>query len=88
MNNPNSIREASSINFVYNNYNDLSSIKNTTYVDFKDKNLGNVAFVKDNSMPAFGEHLTAKYYVDQAFSNAAHGSPLIRLDPDEKLQLV
>ena len=41
-------------------------IKNTSHVDFNVKNLDNVRFVKVNSMPAVGEHLTAKYYVDKA----------------------
>ena len=41
-------------------------IKNTAHVDFNDKNLDNVRFVKVNSMPAVGEHLTAKHYVDNA----------------------
>ena len=49
------------------------------------KNLDNVRFVKVNSMPAVGEHLTAKYYVDNAISKAIDESSLLRLDTDEKL---
>ena len=37
-------------------------------------------------MPAFGEHLTAKFYVDIVISNAIDKPSLLRLDPDEKLK--
>ena len=40
-----------------------------------------------NIKPAVGEHLTAKFYVDYAFSNSVDESSLLRLDPDEKLKL-
>ena len=39
-------------------------------------------------MPAVAEHLTAKYYVDQAISNSVDESSVLKLDPDEKLKLV
>ena len=84
---PLSIREAASKNYVDNLFNDPSIIKNTTHVDFNDKNLDNVRFVKVNSMPAVGEHLTAKYYVDNAISNSIDEVSLLRLDPNEKLEL-
>ena len=83
---PISIREAASKKYVDNKVKDPSLIKNTAHVDFIDKNLDNVRFVKVNSMPAVGEHLTAKYYVDNAISNAIDESSLLRLDPDEKLK--
>ena len=83
---PISIREAASKNYVDKKFNDPSIIKNTAHVDFNDKNLDNVRFVKVNSMPAVGEHLTAKYYVDNAISKAIDESSLLRLDPDEKLE--
>ena len=63
-----SIREAASKIFVDTKFNDRSLIKNTSHVDFNDKNLDNVSFVEVNSMPAAVEHLSAKYYVDNAFS--------------------
>ena len=47
-------------------FNDPSEIKNTAHVDFHDKTLKNVRFVKVNSMPAVREHLTPKHYVNQA----------------------
>ena len=40
-----------------------------------------------NSMPAVGEHLTAKYYVDNAIFYHVNEPSLLRLDPDEKLKL-
>ena len=36
-------------------------------------------------MPAVGEHLTAKFYVDNAISNRVNEQSLLRLDIDEKL---
>ena len=83
---PISIGEPVSKQYVDNKFNDPSIIKNTAHVDFNDKNLDNVRFVKVNSMPAVGEHLTAKYYVDNAISKAIDESSLLRLDPDEKLE--
>ena len=71
--------------YVDNKFNDPSIIKNTAHVDFNDKNLDNVRFVKVNSMPAVGEHLTAKYYVDNAISDRVNEQSLLRLDPGEKL---
>ena len=84
---PISIREPASKIYVDNLFNDPSIIKNTAHVDFNDKNLDNVRFVKVNSMPAVGEHLTAKYYVDTAISNSVDESSLLRLDANEKLEL-
>ena len=74
-------------NFVDNKFNDPSKIRNTAHVDFNDENLDNVRFIKINSMPADGEHLAAKYFVDYAICNSVDESSLLRLDPDEKLKL-
>ena len=52
-------------NYVDKKFNDPFILKNNGHVDFNDKNLDNVRFVKVNSMPAVREHLTPKYYVDQ-----------------------
>ena len=82
---PISIREPAPKHYVDNKFMDPSIIKNTAHVDFNDKNLDNVRFVKVNSMPAVGEHLTAKYYVDKAISDGVNEHSLLRLDPDEKL---
>ena len=61
--------------------------KNRAHVEFNDKKFKNVRFVRVNSMPAVGENLTAKAYVDQAFSNYIEESSLLKLDLDEKLKL-
>ena len=69
--------------YVDSRLNDPSKIRNNTHVDFNDKNLDSVRFVKINSMPAVREHLTPKFHVDHATSE----SSLMRLDPDEWLKL-
>ena len=46
--------------FTDNKVNNSNILKNTAHVDFNDKNLDNVRFVKVNCMPATGEHLTVK----------------------------
>ena len=38
-------------------------------------------------MPAVREHLTPKFYVDQAISYWLDELPFLRLDPDEKVKL-
>ena len=63
---PKTIREVPTKNYVDKKLNDPSIIENTAHVDFNDKNLDNVRFVKVNSMPAVREHLTPRHYVDQA----------------------
>ena len=73
-------------NYVDNNFNDPSIIKNTNPVDFNDKDIDNVHSIKVNSFPTLEEHLTPKIYVNQAISNIVDES-LLRLDPDKKLKL-
>ena len=51
---------------VDNKFDDPSIIKNSNHVDFNDKNLHNVRFIKVKSFPAIPEHLTAKIYVNNA----------------------
>ena len=74
-------------NYVDKKFNDPSKIKNTTHVDFIDKNLDNVSFIKVKSFPAIPEHLTAKNYVDNVLSYSVDEWSFLRLDPDEKLNL-
>ena len=62
-------------------------MKNTAHVDFNDKNLDTVRFIKVNSFLTLAEHLTLKIYVDQAISDGIDEPSLLRLDPDEKLRL-
>ena len=77
------IREAASKKYVDDKYNDPSITKNTTHVDFSDKNLNNVHSIKVNSFPTLEEQLTPKSYVDQAAAESSFKS----LDHDEKLKL-
>ena len=62
-------------------------MKDTAHVEFNDKKLDKIRVLKVNSMPALGEHLTAKPYVDNAISNSVDASSLLGLDPEEKLKL-
>ena len=55
-------------NYVDIRLNDPSLIRNNAHVDFNDKNLDIVRFVKVNSMPAVREHLPPKYSIDQVIS--------------------
>ena len=80
---PINIREAASEKFV-DFFNDPSVIKNTGHVNCKNYNLDKVGFVRITSIPAVGEPLTAKFYVDTAISNSVEESFLLKLDPDEK----
>ena len=61
---PINVREAVSIYYFDCLFNDRGTTKNTANVDFKDKNLDNIRFIKNNSMPAVGDDLTSEYYVD------------------------
>ena len=85
--NPLSIRKAASKNYVDNKFNDPSITKNSTHVDFNDKNLDNVRFVKVNSLPAVREHLTPKIYVDETVSHSVNESSLSTVNHYETLRL-
>ena len=50
---PKTENELPTKNYVNKKFNDPSIVKNTTHVDFNDKNVDNVSFVEVNSMPAF-----------------------------------
>ena len=73
--------------YVDNKFNDPSIIRNNAHVDFNDKNLDNVRFVKVNSLPEVREHLTPKHYVENAISYRLDELSLLRLDPGEQLEL-
>ena len=45
-------------------FNDQSIVKNNVHIDFNDKNLDIVRFVKVNSYPAVKSHLTCNEYID------------------------
>ena len=84
---PISIRDACCKNYVDNLFNNPSIIKNTDQIDFNDKNLNNVHFIEVNSKPTLEEQLTPKIYVDQAILDGVNEPSLLRVDPDEKLNL-
>ena len=52
--------------------------KKTAHVDLNIINLDNVTSVNFNSLPAVGEHLTAKNFVNEAIPNSVHDSSLLR----------
>ena len=83
---PVSIGEAASKKYVGNFFNKHGILKKTGYVDSSDNKLDNVRFVKINSMPAVGEHLTTIFYVVQAISNSVDEYSFLLSDPDEKLK--
>ena len=74
-------------NYVDKKFNDPSIIKNKAHVDFNDKFLDDVRFIKVNIFPAISEHLTAKFFVDNAIPYSIDEPSLLRLDPEEKLNL-
>ena len=84
---PINIREACSKNYVDNLFNNPSIIKNTEHIDLNDRNITNARFIQVNQLPQIDNHLTAKLYVDNTISESVDESSLLRLDPDEKLNL-
>ena len=74
-------------NYVDNKFNDPSINRITALVDFNDQNIDYARFVKVNSMPSVRAHLTPKYYVDNAISYWLEELSLLRLDPNEELNL-
>ena len=84
---PINIREGVSKSFVYNNFHDPSILKNTTHVDFKNKKLNKTRFIKVIKLPDFPEHLTAKFFYDQAISDGVDEPSLLKIHLDKKLGL-
>ena len=80
---PKTILKIPTINYVVNKFNDSSILKNVDNVDFNDKDIDNVGWIKVNKWPRDAEHLTPKLYVD----NTIYESSLLRLHRDEKLNL-
>ena len=81
---PISIGEAKSKKYVDKNFKDPSIMKNTTHIDFNDKNLHNVRYINVNSFPTLEEQLTPKSFVDEAISDGVDEPSLLRLHLDEK----
>ena len=84
---PNTIIKLPTKNYVDNKFDDPSIIRTTDHVDFNNKNLDNVHTIKVNSLPTFEEQLTPKIYVDNAIFDGVNEQSLLRLDPEEKLNL-
>ena len=78
---PKTILEIPTKNYVDNKFNNPSVIKNTDHVDFNDKILDNVHFIKVNSYPTLDAQLTPKFYVDHCVDEGS----LLRLDPKGKI---
>ena len=76
------LRKPASKLYVDNKFKHQSIIKNTAHVEFNGQNLDNVRLVKINSMPAVGEHLTVKCYVDRAISKSVDEPTLERSNQD------
>ena len=65
---PMEISDAVSKSHADRGLNHASMIRLTCQVEFNDKTLHIVLFNKVNCKPAVGNHITAKYYVDNAVS--------------------
>ena len=80
---PINITDCCSKKYADNLFNDPSIIKNSAHLDLNDRNITNARFIQVNQLPQIDSHLTAKLYVD----NAIDESSLLRLNPNEKLDL-
>ena len=84
---PISIREAASKVYFDNLFDDPSIIKNNTHIDLNDRNITNARFNQVIQLPQIGSHLCAELYVDNAISDSVNETSLLRLDPDDNLDL-
>ena len=82
-----SIEEPVSKNYVDNEFNDPSILKNNEHIDLNDRNITNARFIQNNQLPQSDSHLTAKLFVDNAMFDGINEHSLLRLHPDEKLNL-
>ena len=71
-------RDAVCKSYVGSGFNDASIFINKAFNDFNVKNLDIIKFVRDNSMPAVGEYLAAKYYVEKTIFKIADELTLVR----------
>ena len=79
---PISFREAAEKNYADTFFNHRRVLKNTAQVGFNENNLDNFRLVKLNPVPGVEEHLTAKYYVDQAIPNSLDEPALLKKNLD------
>ena len=80
---PTNKQDAGSKNYVNNLFSDPSILKNTAHIDLNVRNITNARFIQVNQLCQIDSHLTPKLYVD----NTIDESSLLRLDPNEKLDL-
>ena len=85
---PKTILEIPTKNYVDNKFNDSSIIKNVDNVDFNDKDIDNVGWIKVNKWPRDGEHLTPKLYIDNLVFDNVREESLLRVDPKSKIHYV
>ena len=85
--NPVAFTEAATKFYLDKKSNDPSKRKSSVHVNFNEKKPDNVHFKKLNSSSAKSEHASAKFHVNNAYSNSVSQSSWFRLDPDEKLKI-
>ena len=66
---PKTVIELPTKHYVDNNFDDPSIIKNSDHVDFKDKYLDSVRWIRVNEMPVAPNDLVTKLYVTNALSD-------------------
>ena len=74
----NDSREPATISYSGKLFNDPSGSKKSARIDLNDKELDNFRFCKVNSLPTIQDHLTAKFYVDEATFNGIDEQTLVR----------
>ena len=75
---PRTTLEIPTKNYVDNNINDRSIIKNTEHIDLNDTKTTNARFIQVNQWPQIDSHITPRLYVD----NAVDESSLVRNNQD------
>ena len=60
---------------------------NISDIELSNKKTTNVRLIDINQWPETGDHLTPNLYVSNVFRNSLNLLSLLRLDPDEKLNL-
>ena len=87
---PTNIQDACTKNYVDNLFNDPSVLKSNNPhpdIDLNYKNIINVGLIEINRRPENGVQVTSKFYVDYFLRKSIDETTLLRLDPDENLNL-
>ena len=80
-------QDANSKLFLHNKFIDLSTIRNNVHVDFNDKNLDNVHFVKMISLAAVRKQQKAKKIVVEFISTSVVEPILVRINQNNDLKI-